>query len=236
MKASFSRPAGRRSGIAGLAFVATALLFAVPQASAQFGGTCGCPVIVSDPPMYGRQAEQLTQETRIAELAAQNTATGDSGMWQSQLGFLNGLGSTMSQSGGLCYASPNATQQFKADFPGTAPSPVNAAQHMQQLAALTLGTLGGALGAAQQQAAHFQYEDQQLAALEARNAGVIGRLQAAQVTNEILLAQTQQLQLLRQLLITFINAEAVYQGARLNSDVQGVAQASQFLNAGGDAP
>jgi P-type conjugative transfer protein TrbJ len=236
MKASFFRPAGRRSGIAGLAFVATALLFAVPQASAQFGGTCGCPVIVSDPPMYGRQAEQLTQETRIAELAAQNTATGDSGLWQSQLGFLNGLGSTMSQSGGLCYASPNAAQQFKADFPGTAPSPVNAAQHMQQLAALTLGTLGGALGAAQQQAAHFQYEDQQLAALEARNAGVIGRLQAAQVTNEILLAQTQQLQLLRQLLITFINAEAVYQGARLNSDVQGVAQASQFLNAGGDAP
>ena len=74
------------------------------------------------------------------------------------------------------------------------------------------------------------------AALEARNAGVTGRLQAAQVTNEILLAQTQQLQLLRQLLITLINAETVYQGARLNSDVQGVTQASQFLNAGGSAP
>ena len=231
----FIRPA-RRRGMAWLALVGVALLIAAPQARAQFGGTCGCPVIVSDPQMYGRQAEQLTQETRIGDLAAQNTTTGDSGLWQSQLGFLNGLGGTMSQSGGLCYASPNAAQQFKADFPGAAPPPVNAAQHMQQLAALTLGTLGGAFGVAQQQAAHFQYEDRQLSALEARNAGVTGRLQATQVTNEILLAQTQQMQLLRQLLITLINAEAVYQGARLNSDVQGVTQATQFLNAGGDAP
>ena len=235
MKASFIRTMGR-SGLASLGFIAIFPLIVASHAWAQFGGTCGCPVIVTDPQMYGRQAEQLTQETRIADLSAQNTTTGDSGLWQSQLGFLNGLGSTMTQSGGLCYASPNAAQQFKADFPGAAPPPVNAAQHMQQLAALTLGTLAGALGVAQQQAAHFQYEDQQLAALEGRNAGVTGRLQAAQVTNEILLAQAQQLQLLRQLLITLINAEAVYQGAQLNSDVQGVAQAGQFLNAEGDAP
>jgi len=82
-------------------------------------------------------------------------------------------------------------------------------------------------------AAHFQYEDQEFAALEAKNAGVSGRLQAAQVTNEILLAQAQQLQLLRQLLITLINTEAVYHGARLSTDMQGVTQTSQFLNAGG---
>ena len=55
------------------------------------------------------------------------------------------------------------------------------------------------------------------------------------MTNEILLAQAQQLQLLRQLLITLINTEAVYHGARLSTDMQGVAQASQFLNAGGGA-
>jgi hypothetical protein len=64
--------------------------------------------------MYSHQAEQLTQETQIADLAAQNTTTGDSRLWQSQLGFLNGLGSAMTQLGGLCYASPNAAQQFKA--------------------------------------------------------------------------------------------------------------------------
>jgi P-type conjugative transfer protein TrbJ len=234
MRACFIGFAGRR-GIASAAFIVTVLLIAAHPARAQFGGSCGCPVIVSDPQIYGRQAEQLTQETQIADLAAQNTIGGDSGTWQSQLGFLSGLASAMTQSGGLCYAAPNAAQQFKADFPGAAPPPVNAAQHMQQLAEITLGTLGGALGVAQQQAAHFQYEDQQFAALEAKNAGVSGRLQAAQVTNEILLAQAQQLQLLRQLLITLINAEVVYHGARLSTDMQGVTQTSQFLNAGGGA-
>jgi P-type conjugative transfer protein TrbJ len=234
MKLSFIRPAGRR-GIAAVAFIVAVLLIAAHPARAQFGGSCGCPVIVTDPQMYGRQGEQLTQETQIADLAAQNTIGGDSGMWQSQLGFLSGLANAMTQSGGLCYANPNAVQQFKADFPGAAPPPVNAAQHMQQLAAITLGTLGGALGVAQQQAAHFQYEDQEFAALEAKNAGVSGRLQAIQVTNEILLAQTQQMQLMRQLLITLINTEAVYHGARLSTDMQGVTQASQFLNAGGGA-
>ncbi len=76
MKVLLISTAGRR-GFAGF-LVGAALFIAVPQARAQFGGTCGCPVIVSDPQMYGRQAEQLTQETRIADLAAQNTNTGDS--------------------------------------------------------------------------------------------------------------------------------------------------------------
>jgi len=234
MKAHFVRPIGPR-GIVAAAFTAAVLLSAAPPVRAQFGGSCGCPVIVSDPQMYSRQAEQLIQETQIADLAAQNTMSGDSGTWQSQLGFLSGLANAMTQSGGLCYANPNAVQQFSADFPGAVPPPVNAAQHMQQLAAITLGTLGGALGVAQQQAAHFQYEDQEFAALETKNAGVSGRLQAVQVTNEILLAQTQQMQLMRQLLITLINTEAVYHGARLSTDMQGVTQASQFLNAGGGA-
>lgn len=232
MKTQFHLPAVQR-GVFVATLIVGVLVTAVPRARAQFGGSCGCPVIVGDPQMYAGQAQQLKQETEIADLAAQNTTAGDSGMWQSQLGFLSGLASAITQSGGLCYAAPNAAGRFKADFPGAAPPPINAAQHMQQLAALTLGTLGGALGVAQQQAAHFQYEDQEFAALEAKNAGVAGRLQATQVTNEILLAQAQQLQLLRQLLITLINTEAIYQGARLSSDVQGVTQTSQFLNATG---
>lgn len=229
------RPSGPR-GVVGAVIIASVLFIRALPAHAQFGGSCGCPVIVSDPQMYGRQGEQLAQEARIADLAAQNTASGDSGLWQSQLGFLNSLAGAMSEAGGLCYAAPNAAQQFKADFPGAAAPPVNAAQQMRRLAAVTLGTLGGALAVAQQQAGHFRYEDQLLAALEARNASVSGRLQAAQVTNEILLAQTQQLQLIRQLLITLINAEAVERGARLSTDAQGVVQASQFLNAGGVEP
>ena len=51
MKPLFIRLRGRR-GIAGLVFIATALLIAGRTAHGQFGGTCGCPVIVSDIPEH----------------------------------------------------------------------------------------------------------------------------------------------------------------------------------------
>jgi hypothetical protein len=63
MRACFIGFAGRR-GIAAVAFTITVLLSAAHPARAQFGGSCGCPVIVSDPQMYGRQAEQLTADRR----------------------------------------------------------------------------------------------------------------------------------------------------------------------------
>jgi hypothetical protein len=58
-----------------------ALLIAEKPAFAQSGGSCGCPGFVNDLEMYGRQGDQLTQETRTAALEMQNTTavTPDSG-------------------------------------------------------------------------------------------------------------------------------------------------------------
>ena len=54
-------------------------LIRVTSADAQFGGSCGCPVIVDDPQVYGRQGDQLQQETLAAQLLQQNTTGG--GRW-----------------------------------------------------------------------------------------------------------------------------------------------------------
>lgn len=70
----------RGPGIVKLTLIATYCFVTATPAHAQFGGSCGCPVIVSDPEIYGRQGDQLTQETRIADLAAQNSTAGDAGM------------------------------------------------------------------------------------------------------------------------------------------------------------
>ena len=139
----------------------------------------------------------------------------------------------MSQGGGICYANGNAVQQFNADFPGMVPPPVNAASRARQLTAATLGTLVGALAVGQQQAAHFGFENSQFAALETKNQNAQGALQAIQVTNEILLAQAQQLQMIRQLVITLINAESIYHGHRLNAEAQAAAQSGEFMSSGG---
>lgn len=218
------------------AIVGLCLIAASAPARAQFGGTCGCPVIVNDPQMYARQQEQLQQESLAAELLQQNTTGGGAGAWQSDQPFLNSLATAMGQGGGICYANRNAVQQFGADFPGMTPPPANAAARARQLAAITLGTLEGALAVGQQQAAHFNYENGQLSALESKNQNAQGALQAIQVTNEILLAQAQQLQMMRQLLITLLNAEGVYNGHRLNAEAQAAAQSGEFLSSGGTEP
>lgn len=218
------------------AIVGLCLIAASAPAQAQFGGTCGCPVIVNDPQMYARQQEQLRQESLTADLLQQNTTGGGAGAWQSDQPFLNSLATAMGQGGGICYANGNAVQQFSADFPGMTPPPANAAGRARQLAAVTLATLAGALAVGQQQAAHFNYENGQLSALESKNQNAQGALQAIQVTNEILLAQAQQLQMMRQLLITLINAEGVYNGHRLNAEAQATAQSGEFLSSGGTQP
>jgi len=103
----------------------------------------------------------------------------------------------------------------------------------RQLTAATLGTLVGALAVGQQQAAHFGFENSQFAALEAKNQNARGALQAIQLTNEILLAQAQQLQMMRQLLVTLMNAESVYHGNLLNAEAQAAAQSGEFMSSGG---
>ena len=218
------------------AIVGLTWIVASTPALAQFGGTCGCPVIVNDPQMYARQQEQLRQESLTVGLLQQNTTAGGAGVWRSDQPFLNSLATAMGQGGGICYGSGNAVQEFSADFPGMTPPPANAAARARQLAAATLATLAGALAVGQQQAAHFSYENGQFSALESKNQNAQGALQAIQVTNEILLAEAQQLQMLRQLLITLINAESVYQGHRLNAEAQAAAQSGEFLSSGGTEP
>ncbi len=57
MRLIISPPSPRRRGAIGLwIFAAVLWLIRVTPAHAQFGGSCGCPVIVNDPQIYGRQA------------------------------------------------------------------------------------------------------------------------------------------------------------------------------------
>jgi P-type conjugative transfer protein TrbJ len=234
MRLIISPPLPRQRGTIALwLFAAVLWLIRVTPAHAQFGGSCGCPVIVNDPQMYGRQGDQLQQESLTAQLLQQNTTGGGAGSWQSDQPFLNSLATAMGQGAGICYANGNAVQQFNADFPGMVPPPVNAADRARQLTAATLGTLLGALAVGQQQAAHFGFENSQFAALETKNHNAQGALQAIQVTNEILLAQAQQLQMMRQLVITLINADSVYRGHRLNAEAQAAAQSGEFMSSGG---
>ncbi len=203
---------------------------------AQFGGT----QIVFDPSMFARQLNQLQQETAaVQNLAAQlqnavqNTTAGAAGLWRSNQGLLTNLGNIVAEQQGLSYTLSNLNSEFQRMFPGyVASQSGNVAPQAAQGFTSTLNTLNGTLQAAAAQAQDFQAEQATLTALEAKNQGAVGRMQAIQVGNEIALQQVQQLQMLRQLMVAMINAQNVVAANQVSQAAQTQAQQQQWLSGG----
>ncbi len=210
------------------------LLLAMPlTAYAQFGGTT-----VFDPSMYARQLRQLEQETAtVTNLAEQlkyiikNTTSGGAGIWASNQTLLHNLGGLISEQEGLSYSLSSLAQQFQQLYPGYAVTSTPGAQSPQASVNTTLNTLNGALQSAQDQARNFAAEQTTLGNLEFKNQTAIGNLQAVQVGNEIALAQVQQIQMLRQLVMALINSENTAAANQLNSQTQSQLAAQAFFGA-----
>ena len=201
------------------------LFLAMPlPAHAQFGGGT---TIVFDPSMYARQLRQLEQETAtVTNLAQQlqymvkNTTGGGAGVWQSNESLLANLGGLISEQQGLSYTFQGLAQQFQQLYPGYMVTSTPGVQSPQSSVDSTLNTLNGALQSAQQQAQNFQGEQTALQTLEVKNQTAIGNLQAVQTGNEITLAQVQQIQMLRQLVMAMMNSENTASANQLNSQTQ----------------
>jgi hypothetical protein len=178
--------------------------------------------VVFDPTMYAQQTLQLQAEGTTAGAL---TTPGGAGLWQSNAGYLASLGSNLN--GGI-----NSAQVFGSNFPGWSALPSNSTQLAKQVSAITLKTYVGALSAAQQQAAGFGNEDNQLGAIEADNQYATGVLRAVQANTEAQLAVAQQVQLLRQLVVTQITLEATKAGEELNERTQAQATSAQSINLG----
>src|SRR5271170_5758290 len=174
------------------------LIVTASAAHAQFGGS----QIVFDPSMFARQLQQLQQETAtVTNLAQQlqyiikNTTGGGAGVWQSNQNLLTNLGDMINQQEGLSYSVESLGQQFQQLYPGFKAATTAGVQSPQTTIETTLNTLNGALASAQAQAQNFGAEQATLQTLEFRNQTAMGNLQAVQVSNEIALAQVQQVQM-----------------------------------------
>jgi len=204
-------------------------------AHAQFGGGA---VTVFDPSMFARQLRQLEQETAaVTNLAQQlkyiikNTTGGSAGIWASNQSLLDNLGGLISEQEGLSYTFTGLAQQFHQLYPGYDVTSTPGAQSPQTSIDTTLNTLNGALQSAQDQARNFATEQTTLGNLEFKNETAIGNLQAVQVGNEIALAQVQQIQMLRQLVMVLINSENAAAANQLNSQTQSQLAAQAFFGA-----
>jgi P-type conjugative transfer protein TrbJ len=200
------------------------LLLALPAvARGQFGGT----TIVFDPQMFARQLSQLNQETAAVSnlaqqlsYAVQNTTGGSAGVWASNQTLLSNLGGLISEQEGLSYTVSNLAQQFQQLYPGYNVIGIPSAESPQASVDTTLNTLNGALQSAQAQAQNFAAEQTTLSTLELKNQTAIGNLQAVQTGNEIAMAQVQQIQMLRQLVMALTNSENTVAANQVNNQTQ----------------
>src|SRR5208337_4549824 len=159
------------------------------------------------------------------------------------------LGGLISQQQGLSYSVQGLAQQFQQLYPGYNVTTITGVQSPQASVATTLNTLNGALQSAQSQAQNFTAEQTALQSLELKNQTAVGNLQAVQTGNEIALAQVQQIQLLRQLVMTMMNSANTAAGSQVNSQTQSqlgalaiigaapqVSATAQSLQPGGQPP
>jgi P-type conjugative transfer protein TrbJ len=201
------------------------LLSVLPSpAHAQLGGG----MAVFDTSMFARQLRQLERETAaVTNLAQQlkyiikNTTGGGAGIWASNQSFLSNLGGLISEQQGLSYTFTGLAQQFQQLYPGYNVTSTSGAQSPRASVNTTLNTLNGALQSAQDQARNFAAEQTSLGNLELKNQTAIGNLQAVQVGNEIALAQVQQIQMLRQLVMALMNSNNTAAANQLNTQTQG---------------
>ena len=198
---------------------AVLVLFASPGL-AQFGGS-----IVFDPHMFVRQLQQLNEEIAEAKSMAQevqytikNITSGSAGVWGSNLGYLDSLGTIISTANGLSYQSAELEQQFQQLYPGYS-TPPSGRTTLQQSTNIDLNTLNGTLQDAQAAEEQWSSEQATLDRLETKNATAIGNLQVAQAGNEISMQTLNLLASLQQIAMATMNAQNVNAANQLNAQV-----------------
>jgi P-type conjugative transfer protein TrbJ len=188
-------------------------------AYAQFGGS-----VVFDPTVDS----DLRLDTQVNSVTARSLITGGgAGTFQSNASYLNSLGQNLAHG----ISDPQA---FAANFPGWLALGPDAAQTAKQVSSAAMNTYVGAFSVAQQQANGFASEDSHLTEIEGRNQTVQSVLQAIQVNTEAQLANAQQTQLMRQLLVTQITMDAIAHAEQLNEHARAEATAAKSFNLGSE--
>ncbi len=171
------------------------------------------------------QAKQLD-----AELKNMRNYNGNIGQWANEQNFLYQLANQVEQGQALAYQMQNLDSQYRSKFPGYV-APTNYQQAYRDWAQTTHDTLLSTLASAGMQAEQFHTEQSQLNQLATLSRTAEGRMQAAQVGNMIATQQVSQLQALRQLVITQINAQNTYEAYQTQKEAAVEASAANWISA-----
>jgi P-type conjugative transfer protein TrbJ len=190
--------------------------------------------VVNDVTKIAHQATQIANQVQQIQNQVTNTLTIPNPVWGQIQAQLQPLLQVVQQGQAIAYTAGNVEALFQTRFPdyngwlSTHFGPDDFRQSYQQWYTTQRDAISGALQVANLQAGQFQDEHVLMAQLHQMGNSAQGRMQALQVGSQIANQQVQQLQKLRQLVMSQMNMQANYMAAEAAKDAAKQAQAERF--------
>lgn len=156
-------------------------------------------------------------------------ATNPNGIWDNIVPLLAQLHNVVQQGQALSYNLQNISQVFQTTFPGYVP-PQNFINEYQQWTQGTLDSIRGSLMAAGLQSNQLSTESSTLTSLKSLSNGAIGQTQAIQAGNMISHEMINQMQKLRQLQMSQMQAQSAYMAHQVNLDSSTQAAIDEYIH------
>lgn len=223
------------------ALLLAGLLGITPLADAQVAGATEITQILNNVALINQtfqmyqMIQQAIEQVQMAKQQLQNLVAAPVQAWGQAKQELDSLANIVSNTNALMHAGTNIDQMFKLKFPGYAKTTAdsNFGSKFQGLVQTQLDGLNSALQVAGLQTTQFANERSTLAQIQGMSANSPGSLQALQAGNMIASQTIDQLQKLRQLTMTQMQAQNAYLAgqAQIQADQTDAVQA--FMNGRG---
>jgi len=211
-----------------------ALAFSSPAVSYASGAVAGATEItqiannIELVTQVYQQAEQLANELTMIQNMVTNTQALPSQVFSQVFGSIQRLQGIVATGNALAFSAGNIDQMFRDKYTGYQPS-TNYNQEYTTWYETTMDSIRGAMNAANLQSQDFATEESTLASLRAMSQSSIGQHQALQVGNQISVEQAAQMQKLRALMMSQMQAQNAYMAGEREQQAKDDAAAREFM-------
>ncbi len=167
------------------------------------------------------------QLTQIADMTKQGVTITDQ-LFGTVAADVTNLRQVVKTGEALSYTMSDLDGSFRARFPGYS-STTNYGQSYQTWSQTSLDSTLGALNAAGLQNSQFDSDEALLETLQGQSQSAVGRMQAAEIGNQIAENEAEQLMKLRQLMMADMQSKASYQGSLVQAEATKQANSDLFF-------
>ena len=226
-----------RQLLAGL--LALSLIVLPPPASALFGAGD----IVYDPSNFSQnvltaaralqsnlnEVQQIANQLRQIEMEVKNLASFPAGVWGEIQSDLDQLKQLAQSSGDIGYTLQNLDVQFKQMYPGYQ-APTNYEQEYQTWTSNSLEGIKTALETANRQSKEFPQEKVNMQQITGMSDSAVGQMQTLQAGNMLAAQLVEQMQKLRLLQMSEMQAQNLYMAQQIQDKAAEDAKIKQWLD------